>query len=91
MLVNWAVALTATLKQGFPLPHLCGIDSLPNVASVVHTNFSTDVTFTSALDVLGHLVQLLLQKSSVLHAMVSETLVCIPLLVHQALLLLYGN
>jgi hypothetical protein len=47
MLVNWAAALATIHKQGLPLPHLCGIDNLPNVASVVHTNFSTYVTLPS--------------------------------------------
>jgi len=68
MHINWAVALAAIHKQVFPLPHLCPIDDLPNVASVVRTVFSAYVTFTSTLDVLRQLVKLLLQKSSPLRS-----------------------
>ena len=90
MLLNWAVTEANIHKQVFPLPHSCGTDDLPNVASLVHTNFCTYVTFTSTLDVLWcHLVQLLLQNSSTLHSVFSETLVSVALLVHQALLYWY--
>jgi hypothetical protein len=54
---------------------------------VVQTNFCTVVAFISALDVLGQLVQSyqnVLSAIFELCTMVSETMVCVPLLVHQA-------
>ena len=57
MLVNWAVALASVHKRVFRWQS-------SDVALVVHTNFSTYVTLSSALDVLGKLVQSLYQRSS---------------------------